>query len=161
MRNFMNRAALLGALLLASAFAQAQFAWIDEKGVRHYSDQPPPPNTPDAKILKMPRGMVQPAPAATAAPAAAPTPPTKPPATLAEREADYAKRHALAAANDKKAAAESQNADAKRALCASAAKDKALLDTGRRLRDEKNVVMTEADKAKELANVDKILKECK
>ena len=57
------------ALLLTAGLAQAQFVWIDPKNVRHYSDQPPPPGTPPARILKAPGlpAMAQPAPAPAAA----------------------------------------------------------------------------------------------
>jgi len=148
-------------MLLASAIAHAQFAWIDEKGVRHYSDQPPPTSTPDAKILKLPRGMQRPAdaPASTAAGTTAAAPKAAP--TLAEREADYRKRHADAEASDKKASAEKDKADAKRAQCDAAMRVKAQLETGRRLRTEQNVPMTEEEKAREMATADKTLKDCK
>lgn len=59
------------ALLLAAGLAQAQFVWVDPKGVRHYSDQPPPPGTPPARILKapgLPALVAQPAPPARPAP---------------------------------------------------------------------------------------------
>lgn len=160
MQNLMNRAALLGALLLASTLAHAQFAWIDEKGIRHYSDQPPPTNIPDSKILKTPRGMAQPAAAPDGAAPAAPTLPAKMSPTLAEREADYVKRKAQAADSASKAAAEKQVADAKQARCSTAAKNKAQLGSGQRVITSKNVDMSAADKARELANADSILKEC-
>lgn len=43
----MKRTALLMLLLLAAGAAGAQvYKWVDDKGVTHYSDQPPPPSTP-------------------------------------------------------------------------------------------------------------------
>lgn len=156
---------LLSAMLFASALAHAQYAWIDEKGVRHYSDQPPPTTTPDAKILKSPRGSMRPMPAPVAPEGVAATPaaaaPVKAAPTLAEREADYRKRHADADKSDKKAADEKNTADTRRAQCESAARNKAQFDTGRRLRTEQNTVMTEEDRARELGNIDKVLKDCK
>ena len=163
MRKLTTKAILLGAILLASTVAHAQYAWIDEKGVRHYSDQPPPTSTPDAKILKTPRGL-QRAPAADAsAPApAAPAAPAKAAPTLADREADYKKRQAATGEADKKAADEQKAAAAKRANCQAAAQNKAQFDTGRRLRDTTtNVVITDADKAREMGQIDKVLKDCK
>ena len=159
-----THAVLLGTLLLASAVAHAQFAWIDEKGVRHYSDQPPPTNVPAAKILKAPRGMAAPADAAPAAAPAAPAAPVKPAKaapTLADREADYRKRQAQAEVDNNKAALEKKNADTRRANCDSATRNKAQLDTGRRVRTEENIVMTEEDKAREQANVARVLADCK
>jgi hypothetical protein len=144
---------LFGALLLASAGAQAQYAWIDGKGIRHYSDQPPPTDIPAANIRNAPRGVMPPPPAA----------PTKAAPTLAEREADYRKRHAAAEEADKKAAADVKLAEQKRLNCGLAARDKAELDTGRRLRSETGThdIMTEDDKAKQLARDTAVLKDCR
>lgn len=140
------RTSVVAALLLAGAAAHAQYAWIDAQGVRHYADQPPPPGTPAANILKMPRP-------ASGALASAPTP-------LAEREADYQKRRAATDASEQKAAREEKMAEAKRANCAAAARNKAQLETGRRVRGPDNVVMSEADKAREQAQIAAILKDC-
>lgn len=152
MRNRLLTHALSGALLLASAAAHAQYAWIDEKGIRHYSDMPPPTSTPDARILKAPH-VSMPAPAAKAGP------------SLDEREADYRKRHAAADQAEQKMAADQQLAAAKRANCAAAAANKAQIETGRRLRRDaaggSNDVMTEADKASEIARADAALKDCR
>lgn len=159
MRHSITTALLLGVMLFAGTAAHAQFAWIDAKGVRQYSDQPPPPDTPAAKILKTPRGMAV---AAATPPGDAPAPTLARAApTLAEREADYRKRHAASEENAKKAATASQDAEARRANCAAAAKAKEQLDTGRRMRTTGNVVMTEADKAREQANIAKVLQDCK
>lgn len=57
-------------LLLASSLAHAQYSWIDEKGVRQFSDRPPPPGTPAEKILKAPGHAATPAVATPASPAA-------------------------------------------------------------------------------------------
>ncbi|MBU6436576.1 MAG: DUF4124 domain-containing protein [Betaproteobacteria bacterium] len=43
------------ACLLGSA-AFAQWGWMDGKGNRQYSDQPPPPEVPDKAIFKRPHG---------------------------------------------------------------------------------------------------------
>lgn len=158
MKNSTSKAILAGALVLASATAWAQYAWIDEKGVRQYSDQPPPTTTPAAKILKLPRGMQAPT---DDVPAAAPAAGAKAAPTLADREADYRKRHAEADKNEANAAGLKAAADSKRVQCDIAARNKAQLDTGRRTRGPDNTIVTEEDKAKELARVDKVLKDCK
>jgi hypothetical protein len=155
MRKQIRQAMLLGALLLASALAHAQYAWIDERGIRQYSDQPPPTNTPDDKILKTPRGMERPASASTPVSAAAPKA-----ATWTDREADYRARQAKKEEDDKKAASEKQAADAKRTQCEAAAKSKQQLTSGRPVRSEGRAVMTGADKARELGNIATVLKDC-
>jgi hypothetical protein len=164
MRNSTIKAMLLGAMLLASTVAHAQYAWIDEKGVRHFSDQPPPTNTPASKILKGPRGATPAtdarAPAAPA-PSAAPAAPAKAAPTLAEREADYQKRRAQGQEDEKKAALAKKEADNRRENCAAATRDQANLASGRRVRTQQNIVMTEEDKAREQANVTRVLNDCK
>jgi hypothetical protein len=164
MRNSTIKAMLLGAMLLASTVAHAQYAWIDEKGVRHFSDQPPPTNTPASKILKGPRGATPAtdarAPAAPA-PSAAPAAPAKAAPTLAEREADYQKRRAQGQEDEKKAALAKKEADNRRENCAAATRDQANLASGRRVRTQQNIVMTEEDKAREQANVTRVLTDCK
>lgn len=41
------------ALLSSPAMAAGMYSWVDANGVKHYSDQPPPPKVKDAKKLKM------------------------------------------------------------------------------------------------------------
>jgi glutaredoxin len=48
-------------LLLCAAGAQAQFySWVDDKGVKHFSDQPPPPNAKAVAKKDMAAGSGQP-----------------------------------------------------------------------------------------------------
>lgn len=49
-----RRSMLALSLLAISHMALAQFIWLDNKGVRQYSDRPPPPSTPRKNILKVP-----------------------------------------------------------------------------------------------------------
>ena len=42
------------ALSLGASAALAQYIWLDSKGVKQYSDRPPPPSVPTSKILKAP-----------------------------------------------------------------------------------------------------------
>ena len=65
--------ALLAAL---AAPALAQYVWLDEKGVKQYSDMPPPASVPTNRILKQPGGSAtrnQPGKVETQSPTAAPT----------------------------------------------------------------------------------------
>ena len=122
-----------GAALLAfSSLSHAQFVWIDAKGVKQFSDRPPPPGTPQKNILKarnMPTATdTAPAPAAAAAPKAEP-------ASLADREADYRKRKTDQADADKKAATDAENSKIKAAACAAARQNKAMIDNGAPMRD--------------------------
>jgi hypothetical protein len=125
---------LLAALLFCCAgLAQAQFVWIGPNGTRVYSDQPPPPGTPASKILKAPgrAAPAQPAPDTPPAPAAAK--PKTP--TLAEREADYAKRAREREESDTKTQAEAKRAAAHAANCEAARKNQRMYSSGVRIAD--------------------------
>jgi hypothetical protein len=91
-------AALMLGLATLPALSHAQYMWLDEKGLKQLSDQPPPLSVPQNRILKQPRGQgvlpdAVPAAAAEGAPEA-PEAKVKRPPTLADRNADFAKRKA-------------------------------------------------------------------
>jgi len=67
---------------LLPALGAAQWLWLDEAGRRVYSDQPPPPAVPAARILRQP-GVAAPALWTGSAPAPATTPPAAARATRA------------------------------------------------------------------------------
>lgn len=137
MNQRISSIALAAVLLASSSFAQAQWMWVNEKGVKQLSDQPPPPGTPANRILKAPRSAAidlqpqQPAAAVEGEEADAKAPPPKP--TLAERNADYNKRQKLAAESATKAAEEAQRASEKAKYCTEARKNIALLESGVRI----------------------------
>lgn len=56
----------------------AQWLWLDEGGRRVYSDQPPPPAVPPARILRQP-GVAAPALWTASSPTSAPLTPPSPP----------------------------------------------------------------------------------
>jgi len=88
-----------GALALSSLLAHAQYSWIDDKGMRVFSDRPAPPGTPAERILKAPRGMdAAPLPAAAPAPAVPDAAPE-----WKQREEEYKRRSALQAGEEEKA----------------------------------------------------------
>jgi hypothetical protein len=119
-------------LLLVAGLGHAQYVWVDAKGVKQFSDRPPPQGTPQKNILKarnMPTATESaPAAATDAAPKAAP-------ASLADREADYRKRKTEQAESDKKAGAEAEHAKNKAAACSAARQAKGVLENGMPLRD--------------------------
>jgi hypothetical protein len=113
-----------GALALSPLLAHAQYSWIDDKGARVFSDQPPPPGTPPGRILKTPRAME---------PAQAAEPVNQTPAVpdWVKREQEYKKRAALREAAEKQA--EQTRKLAHMPACVSARNAKSELDSGRRL----------------------------
>lgn len=157
MRKPASKSLFFGALLCLSAAAHAQFAWLDEKGQRVYSDQPPPPSVPDAKILHAPRGSSRTPGDADAPPAAA----AKAPPTVAEREQDYRKRHEEAEKAAAKAAADKTNTDNRRANCDSAARNKQLLQSSRLVLTDANTPMPESERTRHLADSEQTLRDCR
>ncbi len=126
-----------------SAFALApqswaQYVWLDDKGVKQFSDQPPPSSVPPNRILKGP-GIKKAATPANATPnyatpsgedhhdaaasasASAPSAPNetkaKAPPSLAERNAEFQKRKAEQAEKEKKAADEAERGDTRKKQC--------------------------------------------
>jgi len=100
-----------------ASYALAQYVWVDEHGVKQFTDVAPPPNTPQNRILKQPH-----APTATPQSNASPDDAgadnaAKAPQTTAEKEADYKKRKLDQAEKDKKAAEESKRKQANDENC--------------------------------------------
>lgn len=168
-------------LLLCTSLAHAQYQWIDEKGIKHFSDRPPPPSVPLKHILKAPKGQSSAqdlAAAATATAAVADTAAGAAPesagqkpaaataaATVAEREADYKKRQqdkAEAARKQQQAQAQSE---AQRDNCQRARSARATLDGGARIgitdANGERGFMDDAQRAAEGKRVDQMLAGCK
>lgn len=157
------------ALLAVTAAANAQYMWIDEKGLKQFSDRPPPPSVPAKRVLKAPgRSLTidSPEPAAepaTAAAASASAPKAAP--TTAERNADFNKRKDEQAEQARKAAAEAQRQRELAANCEANRKHKAQLESGARIstieaNGEPGFLSDEA-RARQLAAAQRALGACK
>ena len=120
-----------------AALAQAQYLWIDEKGIKQLSDRPPPPSVPESRILKTPRHpatAADPVPVPDAVPVPAPASSTAPAApTLAERNAEYQKRKVVAAEQAQQAADEAARKADQAVNCDNARQNQRLLDSGQRI----------------------------
>src|SRR5471032_76793 len=137
-----------GALLVLSAQALAQYMWLDEKGIKHLSDRPPPPSVPDQRILKAPgKPLFDPY---------APPP--------AERNADFNKRQAEAAKKSQLAGAEAEQKAAAAANCDAARNNQRALDQGIRLstydKDGQRTIMDDDQRAAAAAKNKKVLADC-
>jgi len=153
--------AALSLLLFASA-AQAQYLWIDEKGVKQLSDRPPPPNVPEKRILKAPgKTSFNP----DAAPAEEASTPARSAPTLAERNADYNRRQSEAAQAAGKAADEARQRAEAAANCDIAKKNQQAINDGLRIANyDKNgerYFLSDAEKAEQEKNNHKVLAGCK
>lgn len=155
------RLAFASALMLLAQLAHAQYAWIDDKGTRVFSDRPPPPGTPAGRILKAPhRGDTL-----DNAPAAAPAGGDKPkPPDLADREADYKKRQAEQQANAAAAQVDAQAKAMKQDACNMVKTRLAELSSGARIKqvDAKGEVgyMSDADRARSIAKGRELAAQC-
>lgn len=131
------------ALLAAAGAAQAQWMWVDAKGLKQVSDRPPPASIPAKNILKAPMNAVvedpavKPAGDAAARDAVANGAQAAPTKGLSwtEREAEFRKRQADKAVADKKLADASASNDSKEKACEAARANKAMLDSGIRIRN--------------------------
>jgi type IV secretory pathway VirB10-like protein len=154
------------ALMAFAALAHAQYLWIDEKGIKQFSDRAPPPSVPLKNILKVPAGVpsapdtVADAPAAAAAPAKPKDPPS-----LAERNADYNKRAKQAAEREQKDKEELQAKRDKAENCAQAAAARDALASGVRISQAgangERGFMSDEQRGAELARVNRALAACK
>jgi type IV secretory pathway VirB10-like protein len=147
--------------------AFAQYVWFNEKGVKQYSDMPPPPSIPAGRILKQPSDNApSSANSEASAPAQAePAATTKPPMTTAERNADFRKRHAEQAEKEKKAAEQARAAAEKKKNCQRAREyQNALASGGRMTHTDQNgerSFLTDDQRAQEMQDVNRVLQQCK
>lgn len=142
-------------LAFAALPALAQHVWLDEKGVKQYSDQPPPAGTPASRILQTPG-------ARSSAPASAPA--SSGP-TLAERNADFEKRRLERAEREQKESEQAALEKEKSRNCEQArAYGRALSNGGRIARTDANgerSYLTDAQRAEETSRVQRVLEQCR
>lgn len=159
----------LSVLMLSLSFASTAFAqhvWKDEKGVRQYSDRPPPASVPISRIIKTP-GLVQhEAPTAPDADrnAAGEKEDAKPP-SLAERNAEYQRRRAEQQEKEKKLTEESRQAAARSRACANARSYQKMLDSGERISrldaNGERVFLSDSQRAQESLSNRRVIDSCK
>lgn len=149
-----------------SANAIAQYVWIDGHGVKQYSDMPPPSSVPANHVLKQPSGAPsRPTADDTAVTPAASAETAKPPMTIAERNADFRKRHAEQAEKEKKAAEQARIAAEKKKNCDRAHDYQNALTSGERIartdRNGERSFLTDEQREQEMKDVNRMLQECK
>jgi hypothetical protein len=154
--------------LAVSAGAIAQYVWIDETGLRQYSDRPPPSSVPVARILKQPGSPARSVAAADGASPAAAAPVAKEasaPMTIAERNADFQRRRAEQAEKEKKAADEVRQAADRKKNCERARDFQRVLDSGERIsrmdKSGERTFLTDEQRAQEGRDNRQALQDCK
>jgi hypothetical protein len=167
--NKYNRARLLAAtaLMAFASLAQAQYMWIDEKGIKQFSDRAPPPSIPLKNILKSPPGVATAVLVPTEQAAAAPAPVAKPKAapTMADRNADYNKRQKDKADLEQKEKDEREAKVARAEHCEALRATKRSFESGERIgvqdKSGERGYLTDHQRAIESAKVEKALAACK
>jgi hypothetical protein len=150
--------------------AVAQYVWVDEKGTKQFSDQPPPPSVPKTRILKMPSAqpVFAAVPAATTndqAPVAAAAD-AKLPLTTAEKNADFQKRKLEQTEKDKKDAYDEAKKAENKKTCNSTRDYQRTLESGIRITQTdkvgEQIFMTEEQRTKALRDIKSVLtNDCK
>ncbi len=163
-----KHAALSLVLLSFVSAASAQYVWLNEKGIKQFSDMPPPASVPKNRVLKEPgQTFRSTAPVGNEGAAAgdntAATP--KAPLTTAEKNADFQKRRAEQAEKEKKDAEAEKLAADKAKNCERAQDYQRTLASGQRIaRTEKNgerVILNDQQRTQEMQEANRILADCK
>lgn len=150
------------AALCSTGTAFAQYVWIDERGVKQFSDMPPPATIPASRILKQPGSKP-----VDAAEGATPSPPqpSKPEMTTAEKNAEFRKRKTEQAEKEKKAAEETRVASEKAKYCERARDYLRALESGERLthtdRNGERAFLSDEQRQRETKETRRIVQDCK
>jgi hypothetical protein len=170
LKRISTGAALLAAVSIATA-ASVQYIWINENGIKQYSDMPPPASVPKSRIVKEPgkgaRHASDPAPETAAAPETSSTAfaKDKAPMTIAEKNADFQKRKIEQAEKEKKTADEAKLAADKAKNCDQARAYNRTLQSGVRLaytdKNGERYYLSDAQRAQETQESKRTLDECK
>lgn len=113
--------------------ALAQYVWLDDKGIKQYSDMPPPASVPNSRILKSPGAMPSPVAADDAAEKNTDAAASKAPPTLADKNADFQKRRAEQAEKDKVAAEKAKQDASNKKRCEQVGNYQRALQSGQRI----------------------------
>ncbi len=159
------------AALGVSTAAFAQYIWLDEKGVKQYSDMAPPVSVPKERILKEPASRSQPPAGTTPAPskeeksASPETAQQSAPMSTAEKNADFNKRKMEQAEKEKKAAEQAKAAADKAKNCERARSYNQSLANGERMyRTGKNgerEYLSDDQRTQEMKEAKSIIDSCK
>lgn len=157
-------------IIAAAGAAHAQYVWLNDHGVKQYSDMPPPANVPKQHILKDPSvGTLSPYQTSDADnsndSAAQSDESSQQPLSIAEKNADFMKRRADQEEQQKKAAEKAKQAAAKAKDCERARQYSRSLDSGIRIastdKNGEQSFMGDEQRAKESQETRRQLQNCK
>lgn len=154
---------IIGALGAAS-MASAQYVWIDERGVKQYSDMPPPTTVPTSRILKQPGGITDATPTTDGTSAAA-SQATATEMSTAEKNVEFRKRKTEQVEKEKKAADEARLGAEKARNCERTREYLRALESGERLtrtdRTGERSYLSDDERQQETKETRRILQDCK
>lgn len=153
-----------------SSYAQAQYVWLNEKGVKQFSDLPPPKNIPKDRIIKGPGARARTVEESSNTQATG-TEQNKSeidklqkPNSLAAKNEEFNKRKTAREEAEKKAEADKQAKQEKDKNCSRAKAYRQTIESGMPIstRDQngERMILDEGQRARELADAKKILSEC-
>ncbi len=144
--------------------AIAQYVWLDDKGHKQFSDQPPPITVPKSKILRSPDKTTSTSDSTPAGHDAVPGE-IKKPKTIAEQELMFNKQRAEREEKNKKAADDAKKIADKNDNCRRIASYQQSLSSGERIKqtgpDGEQSYMSDTQRADEQRIVQKRAEECK
>jgi hypothetical protein len=162
--KYLTGFALFVAACQFSTSALAQYVWLDDHGVKQYSDTPPPTNVPQNRILKQPHATANYSSTPKDDDKASDASADKAPPTQADKEADYKKRHEEQAAKQKKADDEAKRTQQNADNCARAKSYAENLQSGARIQttdaNGQRGFLSDDERAKEEARTQDILNSC-
>lgn len=146
-------AIVFSAALSTPSWAQ-QYVWINDNGVREYSDMPPPVAIPQKRILKT----------LSASPSSS-TPSNAPPSSIAEKNADFQKRKTEQTLKEKQSAEQAQIDNEKKKNCAHMQHYQRTLQSDERIatldKNGERIYLNDEQRQQELQEAKRLLKDCK
>jgi hypothetical protein len=165
--KYLAQIAVLLATSCVAASALAQWVWLDDHGVKQFTELAPPSNVPQNRILKQPHGSAIPAKTDGAEPKsedATANDTTKGPMTTAEKEAEYKKKKKEQAEKEKKEADKAKQQQASADNCARTKSYLESLNSGARITNTNSngerAFLSDEDRAKETAHAQEVLSDC-
>lgn len=163
-------------ILLISSNSFAQYIWINEKGVKQFSDKPPPASVPKNKIIKAPNinhsnpasnssSNTDNAESADGKTKLSEIEKLEKPKTIANKNEDFNKRKQEREENEKKAKEEQTRLAENKKQCERAKSYQRTLENGNLVtttnKNGEKIILDGSQRAKELAETKKYTQECK
>lgn len=165
--RFLATSATILCTLLSSGQAYAQYVWLDERGIKQYSDMPPPASIPASRILKQPGGTrisANKEATSTGTEPSTSTSTSRTEMTIAERNAEFRKRQAERTEKEKKAAEEEKVAMARNKHCEQVRDYHRALESGQRIARMDNngerQFLTDEQREREMRDTRRTMAEC-